>query len=163
MKINLKHAVLLDEKLNRQIEDKNMNAQKLNAASPTFKKQLRLAVVHAPDNVEKVAPPERLKKFKASSFGTGLCCDWFNDDSWSPSAYTDAECNRTILSAPVESLTEEQYRKFSRVILPTPDGLCEGFSGKAMPSLDHIKRNFSFPRYIASVVCWRYQVRLNKN
>jgi hypothetical protein len=149
--------------LNRQTEDKNMNKQKLNAVSPRFKKELHLSICHAPDNVEKVAPPERLKKFKASSFGTGLCCDWFNDDTWYPSAYTDSEINLTVLSAPVESLTEEQYRKFSRVVLPTPDGLCEGFSGKAMPSLDHIKRSFSFPRYIAGVVCRRYPVSLNKN
>jgi hypothetical protein len=139
-----------------------MNVQKLNIVSPKHEKhtyQLYLSIGRVP-TVEEGAKPERIELLRTTSFGTRFGKESFDGD-WHPD--DDRELNSMVLLAPVESLTEEQYRKFFRVIVPTPDGLLEGFSGEKIPSLDRIKRSFPFPWYYARAVCWRLPAQVNKD
>ena len=57
--------------------------------------------------------------------------------------------------APVESITQESYRRFSRVVLPLFGGLYGFFPREETPPLDWIKR--SFINHIAVAQYWRHK------
>ena len=130
-----------------------MNA---NCSSSTKEKQARgidLTIVRLPDDVdfETVSNRERLEKLRSGGFGTGP--SWEEVDGAEFYPLGNQELANVMLFASVESLTDEQYRKFSSVIVPSGSGFYHGFSGEEVPPLDWIKRNFI--GHIAVVQYWR--------
>ena len=117
-----------------------MNA---NCSSSTKEKQargIRLVIVRLPDDVETVSSPERLENLRSAGFGTGP--SWEHVDGAEFYPLGNEEVANLMQLASVESLTDEQYRKISSVIIPLGSGLYHGFSGEEVPPLDWIKRNF---------------------
>ena len=66
-----------------------------------------------------------------------------DDANWFPMRDGYEIANKTML-ANIDSLTEEQYRRFHRLVIPllTSDTHYEGFSGEEMPPLDWLKLNY---------------------
>ena len=66
--------------------------------------------------------------------------DWYSLD--------DVEMCHMMVMVSLKSVTEESYKKFSRVVIPG-DLFYEGFEGEEMPALARLKK--MFPYYFACV------------
>jgi len=111
-----------------------------------------LAIIWATiDHPEAYKEPDKIKELRSSSFGDGPSREDVNGASWHP--FGDEEVANVMHFAPVESLTEVQYRRFSEVILPSVDKLYKSFFGPDIPPLDWIKRNFG--HHVAVAAYWR--------
>ena len=115
---------------------------------------LVLTIVPFPYEFE-ATDPERLKELQSSSFGTGPSWEDVDSADWYPWGDGKTEVANLVRLASVESITEEQYRRFSEVHFPPSDGGYGGFSGQEMPSLDWIK--LCFGDDIAAVGYQRYK------
>jgi hypothetical protein len=109
-----------------------------------------LAIAPIPDKAEELAPPGRVEEVRSSNFGTGPSWEYVDNARWYPVA--NEEMADLMAVAPIDSLTEEQYRRFSKVVLPRSH-FFQGFSREEMPPLDWIKRTFT--RHLAVAQFWR--------
>jgi hypothetical protein len=115
--------------------------------------EIQLVIVRLPEDFEKVADPEALEELRSWGFGPGPSWKDVDGAKWHP--IDDEEVANAMLIAPVESITEESYRRFSRVVLPLFGGLYGFFSREETPPLDWIKRTFI--NHIAVVQYWRHK------
>jgi hypothetical protein len=117
-------------------------------------RQLQLVIVRLPEGFEKVANPEALEKLRSSSCATKeLSSELLDGVNWDSTG--DEELANAMQIALVESITEESYRRFSRVVLPLFGGLYGFFSREETPPLDWIKRTFI--NHIAVTQYWRHK------
>jgi hypothetical protein len=126
-----------------------------NYPGPRREKQaceLQLVIARLPEDFEKVADPEALKRLRSSSSTKELSLEDLDGAYWYP--IDDEEVANIMYVAPLESITEEQDRRFSRVVLPLFGGLYGFFcTQEETPPLDWIKRTFI--NHIAVVQYWR--------
>ena len=125
-----------------------------NYPNPRQEKHTRgvlLSIARLPKDAEKSARPGALEELRSSSLDTEHSWEHVDNADWH--SIGDIEMANKMLLVPVESITKEQYRRFSEVVLPSFGGHYEGFSGPEMPPLDWIKRNFI--GHIAVVQYWR--------
>jgi len=139
------------------MKDHQINsANNANYPGPSQEKQtpeLQLVIVPLPEDFEKVADPEALK-FRSTSW-TARELPWERVDGaeWSPTG--DEEVANVMNMRFVESITEESYRRFSRVVLPLFGGLYGFFSRQETPPLNFIKQ--SFRNHMAVAQYWRHK------
>jgi len=76
---------------------------------------------------------------------------WPDDGEWYPMV-DGIEVNHFVRLASLESLTEEQYSKFSEVVVPFEDTYT-GFEKPDLPSLDWLKH--TFPNHPVVAQCHR--------
>jgi len=117
-----------------------------------------LVIPRVPNNFEERADSARLQKLRSATFGTGPCWEDVDTAHWYQMGEDQEMANKTML-ATVESLTEEQYRRFSKVVVPSANGMYDGFSGGEMPLLEWIKSTFS--NYPAVAQYWRRNLSQN--
>jgi hypothetical protein len=94
---------------------------------------------------------DELLEYYWSDFGGEPSWDDVRDAEWRALGDTEEVAVR-LLIAPVESLTEQQYRGFSEVVLPSKDGFYDRFLGAEIPLLTSIKDVFTNHAAIAHFV-----------
>jgi hypothetical protein len=102
--------------------------------------EIILVVPRMPDEIRKTKKYDELRRH---SFGNGPSLSDVDDAHWFPMRDGHEMANKTML-ANIDSLTEEQYRRFHRLVVPlvTSDTHYESFSGEEMPPLDWLKLNY---------------------
>ena len=116
--------------------------------------EVQLVIVPLPENLERLADLKALEKIRSTSCEANeLSCAQADGWEWLP---TDGEevANRMRV-VPIESITEELYQRFSRLLLPLFGGLYGFFSGEKISPLDWVKR--SSTNHLGVVQFWRHK------
>jgi hypothetical protein len=113
--------------------------------------ELQLVIVRLPENVEKLADPQALEELWSRSCRKQLSWEHVEGAHWHPT--DDEQVANLMYILQVESLTDESFESFSRVVLPLFGGLYGFFSRQETPPLDWIKRHFS--KHIGVAMYWR--------
>ena len=105
--------------------------------------EIILVVPRMPENLDEIRKTKEYGELRRGSFGNGPSLTDVDDANWFPTRNGKEMANKTKL-ANIDRLTEEQYRRFHRLVIPSvmSDTEYEDFSGEEIPPLDWLKLNY---------------------